>query len=192
MRRWPRSSTLLKYFVGQHVLNGLTVAACVMAMALLGSAILGLAPGQIAALGAISASISDFPAPLRVKARRLLTGFGFALLSTAAIQIALDIPYASVPAIGLIGFAAGMITGYGRWALALSMQTLIPLVFVLGLPHEGPWASARAEALLALGGFGYIGLALLATRIADPAGRRLMASEAFRGFSDYLRAFARF
>ena len=31
-----------------------------------------------------------------------------------------------------------MVTGYGRWALALSAQLLVPMVFVLGLPPADP------------------------------------------------------
>ena len=68
MRNWLRSPTLLKLFVGQHVLNGLSVALGVMAVAAVASALFGFAAGQPATLGAISASISDFPAPWRVKA----------------------------------------------------------------------------------------------------------------------------
>ena len=51
--------------VGQHIVNGLSVGAGVIAIALGASAILGFAAGQPATLGAISASISDMPAPWR-------------------------------------------------------------------------------------------------------------------------------
>ena len=34
MRTWPRSPTLLKLFVGQHIVNGLSVALAVMAAAI--------------------------------------------------------------------------------------------------------------------------------------------------------------
>ena len=192
MRRWLRSSTLLKYFVGQHILNGLSVAAGVMAVAVASSAFLGLAAGQVTTLGAISASISDFPAPFGVKARRLLVGFTLALVSTTTIQLAGDGPWTQIPAIGAIAFTAGMVTGFGRWALALSMQTLIPMVFVMGLPHADFAAALRNEALLALGGFAYIGFALLLTQVFDASGRRLMASEAIRELAEYLRVFAHF
>ena len=36
-----------------------------------------------------------------------------------------------------------MVTGYGRWALALSAQLLVPMVFVLGLPPAGPARAFR-------------------------------------------------
>jgi uncharacterized membrane protein YccC len=192
MRNWLRSPTLLKLFVGQHVLNGLSVALCVMAVAALASASLGFAAGQPATLGAISASISDFPAPWRIKARTLLTGFGLAIVSTALVLLAGASPTALVVAIGLLAFAAGMVTGYGRWALPLSAQLLVPMVFALGLPPAGPARAFQEELLLIGGGGAYIVLALLATRLISGNDRRMMASESIREHAAYLRAVARF
>src|SRR5271166_2171122 len=88
MLAWSRSPKLLKMFVGQHIINGVSVAAGVMAVAIAASAIFGFRTGQPATLGAISASISDFPAPWRVKARAMLTGFALALASICVIQAA--------------------------------------------------------------------------------------------------------
>ena len=192
MRNWLRSPTLLKIFVGQHILNGLSVALAVMAVAVAASALLGFAAGQPATLGAISASISDFPAPWRVKARTLLVGFALALASTSGIQLAAGSAPAEIVAIGLIAFCAGMVTGFGRWALSLSAQLLVPMVFVMGLPQVDPARAAENEALLAGGGLAYIGLALIATRLSGASDRRLMASECFRELAAYLRAIARF
>lgn len=192
MASWPRSPKLLKMFVGQHIVNGLSVAAGVVAVALAASAIFGFIAGQPATLGAISASISDFPAPWRVKARTLLTGFALALVSTSAILLVGASILGEVVTIGLIAFVAGMLTGLGRWALSLSMQMLVPLVFVMGLPPMDLHGAMRAEALLALGGLAYMGAALALTRLVAANDRRLMASEAFRELAAYLRAFARF
>jgi uncharacterized membrane protein YccC len=192
MRTWLRSPTLLKLFVGQHVVNGLSVALAVMAVAVAASASLGFAAGQPATLGAISASISDFPAPWRVKARAMLVGFALALASTSAIQLAGASATATVAAIGVIAFCAGMVTGFGRWALSLSAQMLIPMVFVMGLPPADAARALANEAIFAGGGLAYIGLALVATRLSGASDRRLMASECFRELAAYLRAIARF
>ncbi len=192
MRYWLRSPTLLKLFVGQHIVNGLSVALAVMAVAVAASASLGFAAGQPATLGAISASISDFPAPWRVKARAMLVGFALALASTSAIQLAGASATATVAAIGVIAFCAGMVTGFGRWALSLSAQLLIPMVFVMGLPPADAARAFANEAIFAGGGLAYIGLALVATRLGGANDRRLMASECFRELAAYLRAIARF
>ena len=77
MRNWLRSPTLLKYLVGQHIANGLSVAASVAGVSFVASIVLGFGAGQPATLGAIGASISDFPGPWRAKAETM--GVGFAL-----------------------------------------------------------------------------------------------------------------
>jgi uncharacterized membrane protein YccC len=187
-----RSPTFLKHFVGQHILNGLSVALCVMAVALGASATFGFSAGQPATLGAIAASIGDRPTPWRIKARLLLVGFGLALVSTLSVQLADNSTLSRIAAVGAIAFLAGLVTGYGRWALALSMQVLIPIIFVMGLPHTDLAGILRNEALLAGGGFAYIALALIVTGLTDAGGRRLMASECFREMSAYLLAVARF
>jgi len=149
MRHWLRSPTLLKLFVGRHIVNGLSVALAVMAVAVAASALFGFAAGQPATLGAISASISDFPAPWRVKARTLLVGFGLAIASTSAIQLAGASAPGEIAAIGVIAFCAGMATGYGRWALPPSAQMLVAMVFVLGLPRVDAARAFGNESMLA-------------------------------------------
>ena len=190
MRSWPRSPNLLKLFVGQHIVNGVSAGAGVMAVAFVASATFGFAAGQPATLGAISASISDLPAPWRDKARAMGFGFALALVSTMAILLALPWPVAAVLTTGAIAFVAGMVTGLGRWAVALGMQALVPMVFVLGLPRQSFAGTLRAEALLAVGGLAYIVLALLATIVTDASARRLVAGESIREFSIYLRSVA--
>ena len=189
MARWRRPD-FTRMLVGQHIVNGVSVGAGVLTIALGASAIFGFAAGQPATLGAISASISDLPAPWREKARTLAFGFALALISTSAIQLALPWPPAALATIGVIAFAAGMITGWGRWAIALGMQALIPMVFVLGFPRESYAVALKIEALFALGGLAYIAFALLATIVTDASARRLLASETIRELSLYLRAVA--
>jgi uncharacterized membrane protein YccC len=190
MLRWPRLPNLSRLFVGQHIVNGLSVGVGVIAIAIVASALFGFAAGQPATLGAISASISDLPAPWREKARTMGFGFALALLATAATQIALPWPLAALITIGAISFAAGLVTGLGRWAVAVAMQAVIPMVFVLGFPRETFPAAVRIEALFAAGGVAYIAFALVATIFTDASARRLVASESIREFSIYLRAVA--
>ena len=194
MFRWPefrwRAPDLTRLFVGQHIVNGVSVGVGIIAIALAASAIFGFTAGQPATLGAISASISDLPAPWREKARSMGFGFALALLSTIAIQLALPWPLAALLTIGAIAFAGGMVTGLGRWAIAVGMQAVIPMVFVLGFPRETYATALRIEALFAAGGVAYIAFALLATVVTDASARRLVASEAIREFSIYLRTVA--
>ena len=148
MRKF-RSPDLKRLLVGQHIVNGATVGVGVIAIALAASAIFGFTAGQPATLGAISASISDLPAPWREKARTMGFGFALALIATTAIQLALPWPPVALLTIGGIAFAGGMITGMGRWAVAVGMQAVIPMVFVLGFPRETLATSIRIETLFA-------------------------------------------
>ena len=187
MARW-RSPNLLRLFVGQHIVNGVSVGAGVILVAIAASATFGFDAGQPATLGAISASISDLPAPWREKGRTLAVGFALALVSTAAIQLALPWPPLALLTIGAIAFAGGMVTAFGRWAVAIGMQMLIPMVFVLGFPRETFAQALFIEALLAAGGVAYIAFALIATIVTDASARRLVAGESIRELSIYLRA----
>ena len=190
MPRWPRPPNLLRLFVGQHIVNGLSVGVGVIAIALVASAVFGFAAGQPATLGAISASISDLPAPWREKARTMGFGFALALISTVAIQLALPWPLTALLMIGAISFVGGLVTGLGRWAVAVGMQAVIPMVFILGFPRETLPAAVRIETLFAAGGAGYIAFALLATVFTDASARRLVASKSIRELSIYSRAVA--
>ncbi len=99
-------------------------------------------------------------------------------------------PPVALLTIGGIAFAGGMITGMGRWAVAVGMQAVIPMVFVLGFPRETLATAMRIETLFAAGGLAYIVFALFATVVAHASARRLVASESIREFSLYLRAVA--
>src|SRR3984957_8809689 len=190
MPRWPRPPNLLRLFVGQHIINGVSVGAGVVVVALVAAKIFGFTAGQPATLGAISASISDLPAPWREKARTLVFGFALAMLSTIAIQVALPWPLTALIMIGIISFIGGLVTGLGRWAVAVGMQVVIPMVFILGFPRESYPAAVRTELLLAGGGVAYIVIALVATIFTDASARRMVASETIREFSIYLCAVA--
>ncbi|HZZ61691.1 MAG TPA: FUSC family membrane protein [Roseiarcus sp.] len=189
MLRW-RPPDLKRLLVGQHIVNGVSVGVGVIAVALAASAIFGFVAGQPATLGAISASISDLSAPWRQKARTMGFGFALALVATIAIQLARPWAPLALLTIGASAFAGGMITGMGRWAIAVGMQALIPMVFVLGFPRETLATAMRIEAVFAAGGLAYIAFALLATVVTDASARRLVASESIRELSIYLRTVA--
>lgn len=189
MPRW-RPPDLKRLLIGQHIVNGVSVGVGVIAVALAASAILGFVASQPATLGAISASISDLPAPWRQKARAMGFGFALALAATTAIQLARPWAPLTLLTIGAIAFAGGMITGMGRWAIAVGMQALIPMVFVLGFPRETLATAIRIEAVFAVGGLAYIAFALLVTDFTDASARRLVASESIRELSIYLRTVA--
>ncbi|MBV9290142.1 MAG: FUSC family protein [Hyphomicrobiales bacterium] len=185
--RLPSPSRLL---FGQHIVNGVSVGIGVMTVAVAAWIAFGFTAGLPATLGAMSASISDLPAPWHEKARTIGLGFALALVSTLAIQLALAWLPAAMLTIGAIAFAGGMITALGRWAVALGMQAIIPMVFMLGFPRETFAEAMQIELLFASGGVAYIAFAIAATVVTDRSARRLVAAESFREFSIYLTAVA--
>lgn len=192
MFAWARSPQILKLFVGQHVANGLGVAAGVMTLAVGATVLLGFAGGFSVTLGAIAASIGDFPAPLRDKAKSMSVGFALALAAVALARAAQHSLPVEIAAIGLISFLAGLVSGYGRWALATSMQILVSTVLALGLPLTGLDGEAVLLARMAVGGLGYIAISLVISRLIASSDRRMMTSEALRDLANFLFAFARF
>ena len=189
--RWPRPPDLSKLFVGQHVVNGVSVGVCVMTVALVAWATFGFAAGQPATLGAISASISDLPAPWREKARTMGFGFALALASTAAMQLALQWRGARRPrddrrhqlrrrschrprAMGGGGRHAGRHSDGVR----------------AGIPARELFGSAANRAHAGRRRGGLYRACALATVFTDANARRLVASESIREFANYLRAVA--
>ena len=189
---WTRSPKLLKLFVGQHVVNGLSVAAGVMTVAVAATVAFGFARGFVFTLGAIAASIGDFPAPLRDKAKSMTFGFALALLATGLALAAERHFWLEIAVIGAVSFCSGLITGYGRWAVATSMQILIAVVLALILPPMDVSGVLATLARMALGGAVYIAIALGISRLVGAGDRRLMTSESLRELSAYLFAYARF
>src|ERR1700691_3333466 len=113
------------------------------------------------------------------------------MLSTIAIQLALPWPVAALLLIGVISFVGGLITGLGRWAVAVGMQVVIPMVFILGFPRETYSGALRIELLLAGGGLAYIAIALVATIFTDISARRRVACATIRqqaALSDQLQS----
>ena len=70
-------------------------------------------------------------------------GFGLALVATGLALVAERWLAVEIATIGLIAFASGLVSGFGRWALATSMQILIATVLALGLPPMGFAGVAR-------------------------------------------------
>ena len=192
MKRWTRSPQLLKLFVGQHVANGLGVAAGVMSVSVAATLAFGFTGGFAFTLGAIAASIGDFPAPPRDKAKSMSVGFALALVACAAVLAAQRWLALEIAVIGVIAFVGGLVSGFGRWALTTTMQILIATVLALGLPPLDLDAGVKVMAGMAVGGLAYIAISLLISRLIAASDRRMMTSESLRELGAYLFAYARF
>lgn len=181
---------LLKYLFGQHILNGLAVSTGVGVVTALACLWFGFSPAMIAGSGAICVSIGDQPNPLAVKAKTLPLAWLVVTLASFAAATTAHLPWAEGIVVVFFGFVAGMLLGWGRWAIPLSILTMLAIVFTLGAPIGG-WDEAKDyEALFAAGGAAYVVVALAVTHLTGASGRRLAVGECMREFASYLRAVA--
>jgi uncharacterized membrane protein YccC len=179
---------LFKYVLGQHVLNGYAVALGVLAVGLAFGISGGFYIGMAAASGALCVSVGDQPSPLPSKLRVLPLSWASAVSASLATALAAGNPWLEGLAVTLIGFLAGLQIAWGRWAIPLSILTLLSVVFTLGAPGD----KFEFCEMIALGGALYIPIALALTRALDASGRRVMLAELIREFATLLRRMADF
>lgn len=182
----------LKYFFGHHILNGVAVALSVLAVALASVALFGFASGMAAALGALCVSSADTSTPFSAKSRILPLAWASASAAAFATAFAAGTPLVEGAVIILTGFGAGLLIALGRWAIPLSVLTLISMVFTLGAPGASLDDRLHYAALATFGGGLYIPVALALTRLSDASGRRITLAEVLREFAAFLRRVAGF
>ena len=181
-------SSLFKYLLGQHVLNGYAVALGVLAVGLAFGVFAGFQAGMAAASGALCVSVGDQPSPLPAKIRILPLSWCSAVAASLATALAAGHPWLEGATVTVIGFLAGLQIAWGRWAIPLSILTLLAVVFTLGAPGD----KLEFCQMIALGGALYIPIALALTRALDASGRRVMLAELIREFATLLRRMADF
>jgi len=180
--------SLFKYVLGQHILNGYAVALGVLLVGLAFAALGDLQNALAAASGALCVSVGDTPSPLSSKIRILPLCWCSAVVAALVTALAHGNPALEAAAVIGVGFVAGLQIAWGRWAIPLSILTLLAVVFTLGAPGD---KLAYCENI-ALGGAAYIPVALLLTRLLDSSGRRVMLAELIREFATFLRRMADF
>jgi uncharacterized membrane protein YccC len=180
--------SLFKYLLGQHILNGYAVALGVLAVGLFVGALAGFHAGMAAASGALCVSVGDTPSPLASKLRILPLSWCSAVAASLVTALADGNVGLEGAAVVAIGFVGGLQIAWGRWAIPLSILTLLSMVFTLGAPGE----KLDFCGMIALGGALYIPVALGLTRLLDASGRKVMLAELIREFATFLRRMAEF
>ncbi len=175
--------SLFKYVLGRHILNGYAVALGVLSVGLVFAALQGFAGAMAAASGALCVSIGDNPAPLSAKLRILPLAWGCAVAASLAMALADGHLALEGLALVAVGFAAGMVNAWGRWAIPLSVLGLMAFVFTMGAPGDKLIFTRQ----LALGGALYMPIAFGLTRLSDASGRRVVLAELIREFAALLR-----
>jgi uncharacterized membrane protein YccC len=182
------SPLLFKYLLGQHILNGYAVALGVLMVGLAAGALEDVPRALAAASGALCVSIGDQPTPLSAKVRILPLCWCGAVAASLITALAYGHPWFEGAAVVIVGFMAGLQIAWGRWAIPMSILTLISMVFTLGAPGDPLEFCGH----MALGGALYIPVALALTRLLDASGRKVMLAELIREFATFLRYTAEF
>jgi len=186
------SPSLTRLGFGQHIPNGIAVGAGVGLVGVVLGHFYGFAEGMVAGSGAICVSLGDLPNPFSSKLKILPVCLVLACLSSLAISLAVGHVVLQGVLVVLISAAAGLLVGYGRWALSVSVLTMLSVVFTLGTPMDNLAEALYHQTLFAGGGFLYMLVALLITHLTERSNRRIAVAECLREFGLYLRAIAKF
>ena len=152
----------------------------------------GFTEGMVAGTGAICVSLGDLPNPLASKFKILPVCLILACASAFLTALSLGHPLLQGLIVVSVSAGAGMLVGYGRWALPVSVATMLALVFTLGTPMETLEEAMDHQLMFASGGFIYMVIAFAVTRVSESSNRRIAVAECLREFALYLRAVANF
>ena len=186
------SPSLVRLGFGQHIPSGLTVGAGVGLVSALIGHFLGFTEGMVAGTGAICVSLGDLPNPLASKLKILPVCLLLSCASAFLTALSIGHPLLQGLIVMSVSAGAGMLVGYGRWALPVSVATMLALVFTLGTPMTGLADAMQHQLLFAAGGAGYMLFAFAVTRATERSNRRIAVAETLREFAKYLRAIAKF
>jgi uncharacterized membrane protein YccC len=184
--------SLTRLGFGQHIPNGIAVGAGVGLISAILGHFFGFTEGMVAGTGAICVSLGDLPNPLTSKLKILPVCWLLGCLSSLLISLAVGHTVLQGVLVVLISVGAGMLVGYGRWALPVSVLTMLAVVFTLGTPMSSLDDALHHQALFAAGGFGYMLISFAITRATERSNRRIAVAECLREMGRYLRAIARF
>lgn len=186
------SPSLTRLGFGQHIPNGIAVGAGVGLISAILGHIFGFSDGMVAGTGAICVSLGDLPNPLTSKLKILPVCWLLGSLAALLISLASGHIIVQGVLVVLISAGAGMLVGFGRWALPVSVLTMLAVVFTLGTPMNSLDEALHHQALFAAGGFGYMLISFAITRATERSNRRIAVAECLREMGLYLRAIARF
>ncbi len=171
-----------------HVENGLSVAAGIALLGMAAGLLLGITTAAAIGTGALCVSIVDQPGPLSEKPVFLSAAVVATTLATALVGVARSSPATMALAIALTGFAAGLMSAYGKRAIGLGVAMFLAFVFAMGTPASDLAALLQRLALVAIGAVFYALYAWVTALVFADRERRLLLAEAMRGFAAFLRA----
>ncbi len=184
-------ASLSRVVFSRYFTSGLISASGTLALGLAGHAIGGMSMALSLASGALMVSFADNPAPVGVKLVELLFASCAGTLCFAAVWGADARPALQLLAVPLLGFLAGLVSLWGKRAVAIAFSLLFITIITLGIPaprNVAQWASGSA--LVLLGALLYTAYALLLGRALRGRTKQQALAELVDALSAYMRGLA--
>ncbi|MDE2120542.1 MAG: MFS transporter permease, partial [Betaproteobacteria bacterium] len=181
-------ASLSRVVFSRYFTSGLISASGTLALGFIGHAIGGMGMALTLASGALMVSFADNPAPVGLKALELLFTSLAGALCFAAVWGTAAHPWVQLAVVPLLGFAAGLVSLWGKRAVAMSFSLLFITIITLGIPAPpGAARLAGASGLLLLGALAYTAYALLLGRALRGRTKQQALAELIDSLSAYMR-----
>ena len=179
---------LSRVVFSRYFTSGLVSATGVLALGLLGFAAGGMQMAVLLSTGALTICFADNPAPMRVKAFELLFSTFGSALCFLLVWASVGYPWIELLLVPLLGFGAGLVSLWGKRALALSFSLLFITIITLGLPPApNLHALLQGVALFVLGGLLFTAYALALGRILQSRTKQQALAEVLDALAAYMR-----
>ncbi|HEY6895637.1 MAG TPA: FUSC family membrane protein, partial [Rhodocyclaceae bacterium] len=172
--------------------SGLTVAAGVAGICLVGYLLGGVPLAAAMAMGAFCVSINDVPTPDRHKLLEISSALLLGTLVTISVGLARAHTLGLGAAILGVSFVAAMITAWGRKTLPLSFSMFFAMVLTLAVPLPDPAEAQRHSLLFFAGGAAYLVYAVTVARSLSFRTRQQALGECIAELAGFLRDQAAF
>lgn len=177
---------------GQHFFSGFFAACGVIGLGLLWHALFELPVAMAMSSGGLCVSLVDLPSPLRHKRVDFAAATLGGAVVTGLIALTLPIPWALAGTLLAVGFAAAMLTAFGKRAMPLSFSPLLAMVLVFGIGGDGALEPVRHALLFLAGGAAYAGYGLFIGALGRVRTKRQALAESLFELAEFARASAAF
>ncbi|MBU6440402.1 MAG: FUSC family protein [Betaproteobacteria bacterium] len=180
--------SLSRVVFSRYFTSGLISATGTVVLGFAGYALGGMGAALSLGSGALMVSFADNPAPVGLKAVELLFASIAGTLCFAAVWASVAHPWVQLAVVPLLGFLAGLVSLWGKRAVAVAFCLLFITIITMGIPApRSPGDLAAGTALLLAGALAYTGYALLIGRWLRTRVKQQALAELIDGMAAYAR-----
>ena len=179
---------LSRVVFSRYFTSGLISATGTLALSFVGYAIGGMSAALSLGSGALMVSFADNPAPVGLKVVELLFASFAGTLCFASVWASAAHPWVQLAVVPLLGFGAGLVSLWGKRAVAVAFCLLFITIITLGIPaprNLGEFAAGTG--LLLAGALAYTVYALLLGRWLRSRVKQQALAELIDSMSAYTR-----